>query len=278
VELLILGFVAGVSIGSFANTCIFRLPRGIALTSPGSFCPDCSALLRYFELVPVLSFLSQGGRCRNCRARISLSYPVVELLHGVGALLSLLVFGLSITAAEFFLFASFLLTVALIDWHHFVIPNKLVVAGIVIAIAVKAVSAPHTIIGSLGSSFAAFGVLFIIRLAGNHLFGRESMGLGDVKLGAVVGLFLGITGLLFALWIASVFGLLLATAKIRPALISPVPADHHERVMGCGLMASSGKVMRVVPFGTYLACSAILVSHFQYPIIRMIDSWLSLMN
>jgi leader peptidase (prepilin peptidase) / N-methyltransferase len=277
VELLIFGFVAGVSIGSFANACIYRIPRGIALTSPGSFCPDCSALLRWFELVPVLSYLSQGGRCRHCRTRISLSYPVVEVLHGVGVVLSLLVFDLTVNAAEVPLFASLLLTVALVDWRHFVIPNGLVVSGIILGIAVKAVSAPHTLIGSLGSSFAAFGVLFIIRLAGNHLFGRESMGLGDVKLAAVLGLFLGITGFLVALWIASVFGLLLATAKIRPALFSPGPAADHEIVMGSGLMDSSGNVMRVVPFGTYLACSAILVSYLQYPIDRMIDSWLSLM-
>ena len=173
----------GLAVGSFLNLCIDRLPKGQSIVHPPSHCATCERRLAILDIVPVLSYIRLGGRCRYCDASIPKRLPAVELLTGVWFAVLYAVFGLTLDLLVYLTYSSLLVIIFFVDLKHFIIPNQVVYAGIAIALAssffwqeLEPVSALQG--GALG--LAALGVPFIIY--------RRGIGMGDVKLAALVGL------------------------------------------------------------------------------------------
>lgn len=194
-------FIAGLCVGSFLNVCIYRIPAGRSVVSPPSCCPECGYKLKAIDMIPVLSFIILKGKCRNCNARISVQYPLVELLTGILWLSAYLRYGLTIeTAALIYLF-SVLVPVAFIDLSHYIIPDSLVLAGLLGGLAVYVCHLTvrpvlfyrsDTWYDPLLGMLSASGILFIVALLGLLVYGNDgAMDMGDVKIFLPIGLFYG---------------------------------------------------------------------------------------
>lgn len=201
----------GLLLGSFLNVVAYRLPRGESLVLPGSRCPSCSTPIKPYDNIPVLSWLLLRGRCRNCREPVSWRYPVVE---GVTALLLVGVVLAKGADRDVWLglaFVLLLVPVTLIDLDHRIIPNKLMLVGLVVSIALVLATRPDDLVEHLIAAAAAGGFLLLAALAY-----PAGMGMGDVKLAGVMGLFLGRAvgpAMFVALIAGSVIGALIILRK-----------------------------------------------------------------
>lgn len=227
----------GLIIGSFLNVVIHRVPREMSLVRPRSHCPGCGALVRWFDNVPVLSWLLLGGRCRVCRAPISARYPLVELATGALLAAAAVRFGLSLAGAEAAVLLLLLLPLALIDLEHHLLPDALTLPGIAAGLAFSALGGLATLPDALLGAAVGGALPYLVIVAYRALRGVEGMGLGDVNLLAMVGAFLGWQGALLTLGIGSCVG----------------------AVAGLALMAA-GRARRdtELPFGVFLALAAVL--------------------
>lgn len=227
-------FLGGAIIGSFVSVLAHRVPRGEAWVSGRSRCPSCGAEIRARDNVPLLSWLVLRGRCRSCGEPISARYPLTELGLGLLYAITYLVLG-DDDAGELALglvLCTVLVAITLTDLELRLIPNAFVLAGAVAAIAIAAISAPSSLDTRLIAAAAAGGALFLIALAY-----PRGMGMGDVKLVAMMGLFLG--------------------RAVAPALIIGFAAG---AVVGVALMARYGAEARkrAVPFGPFLALGGVI--------------------
>ncbi|MBC8402125.1 MAG: prepilin peptidase [Candidatus Marinimicrobia bacterium] len=190
--------ISGLMIGSFLNVCIYRIPRGESIISPRSRCPQCKHQLKAWENIPVFSYIFLKGRCSACHSRISLRYPVVELITALVFVIVYSQFGLSLNFLAFVSFLCIVIVITFIDIDHQVIPNRLLLFGLipgVYPLIRDGFQYPQLYL------FGAFGlglVFLLIRLVGNLIFKKESMGMGDVKYAALIGLILGWQGGLVA--------------------------------------------------------------------------------
>jgi len=216
---IILTFILGLIVGSFSNVCIYRIPRNESIIYPGSHCPKCSTTLRPMDNIPLLSYIILKGRCRNCGSKISIQYPIVELLTGLIYLIIYLTYGLSIQSLIYIILSSALIIITFIDLKEQIIPDVIslpgVVAGLVISFFVPYISSLSSLLGII----AGGGTILIIALIGTIIFKKEAMGGGDVKLAAMVGAFLGwkyvILALFLGFFIGALAGIFLILAKIR---------------------------------------------------------------
>ena len=191
IALLDLGiFWFGAALGSFLNVCIHRLPAGESIVFPRSHCPQCGNGLRFWENIPLVSFFLLRGRCRACKARIAWRYPMVELLAGILTVFVLHQFGITTAGARAALLIFFLLPAAFIDIEHGLIPNRITFAGMVTGLLFSFVGDSAIDPGPILGLLAGGGVLWGIALAGKYVFRQDSMGGGDIKLGAMIGAFL----------------------------------------------------------------------------------------
>jgi leader peptidase (prepilin peptidase)/N-methyltransferase len=245
-------FIIGLSIGSFVNVCIYRIPRRISVVKPRSFCPNCKTTLRWYELIPILSYLSLRGKCRKCGAKISIRYPIIELVCGGVFVYLFMMDGLTMGFVGSVTFFVLLLTIAVIDWEHLIIPNGIVVLGLVLGTTIDLFISVNTVITALGSALIAGAVMFVIRWLGNAAFKKETMGIGDVKLAALVGLFIGVQNFLLAVWAAAIIGCIYWVIKYY-------------------LMSSSKEIK--LPFGSFLALTSFIVLMASNQIDRFIG-WL----
>jgi leader peptidase (prepilin peptidase) / N-methyltransferase len=255
----------GLALGSFMNVCIYRIPLGKSIISPPSNCPKCSERIRFYDNIPLLSYLILLGRCRYCRHPISCRYPLVEVLTGLLSLALFTRYGLSYQYFLFLLFLATLVTISFIDLDHQIIPNILSRSGIVIGWAVSAISfialhkiiipdffsepgvirqsTGHFVLGdiswfdSLIGIIAGYGSLFLIEVVFKYLTGKEGMGRGDAKLLAMIGAWMGWRPLLPVVMIASLTGAVI------------------------GLLAGKGFGVRI-PFGPFLSIGAIIYLFF----------------
>ena len=194
-------FVLGLIFGSFLNVCIYRLPRNESILWPRSRCPVCQTPIRPQDNIPVLSFLLLRGRCRQCGARISTRYPMVELLTGVLFLLIYLKYGIQTQMLGALLLVCILVVITFVDIEYKLILNKVTIPGIVLGLLVSAFLLHANWKDLLLGPLFGGGLLFGIALVGELLFGKESMGMGDVKMGAMVGAFLGPKGAVVAIFL-----------------------------------------------------------------------------
>lgn len=208
-------FIYGLIIGSFLNVCIYRIPREESIVSPPSHCPNCGTRLKPYDLIPLLSYLITRGKCRYCSMKISPRYFLVELLTAVLTVTLFFKYGLTVDFIAFVFLTYILIAVFFIDLDHQIIPNELVIAGMaggaILFVYNLFVSfqiyADHRWWNPLLGMVLGSGFLLAVSLIGLALYkGEEVMGLGDVKLFAPIGLFLGWRMTLLALFISVVLG------------------------------------------------------------------------
>jgi leader peptidase (prepilin peptidase)/N-methyltransferase len=232
-------FLAGICMGSFFNVLIHRLPREESIVSPGSRCPACGRSLPPWENIPIASYVVLGGRCRGCGGKISLRYPAVELLTGIGYLLLAMADGHSYVFLRDVVFFSLLVPITFIDIDHRIIPDELSLTGIAAGILLSFLPGGDWK-GSLIGGVLGGGVLYGTAAAYEKITGREGMGGGDVKLIAMIGAFLGWKGALFTIFCGSILG-------VAGGLFAMRKGDE-------GLKTA-------IPFGPYL-CAAALMARF----------------
>lgn len=207
-------FVTGLCFGSFANVIIYRLPRKQSIARPPSSCPFCGKRLGFWELVPLLGYLLIRGRCRGCRAGVSVRYPAVELLTGS---IFVLVYTRFSLALDFFVYATLLfllLVIAVIDLEHRIVPNSLVAAGLIAGVIyftpgiLNYFTAVHPLllssqnpVDALSGFLLGTTIMLVI-----FLVSRGGMGAGDIKLMALIGLFVGLRGTALVLMIGFLLG------------------------------------------------------------------------
>lgn len=199
-------FAVGAAVGSFLNVCIVRLPKGLSLVKPGSHCPHCQSPIRFYDNIPLISYLVLRGKCRNCKARISARYFLVEGLSGLMALALFKTFGLSPEFLVYFTFFSALLVIIFIDLDTWTIPDVITLPGVVAGVAASFLLPRLNLWQSLLGLLTGGGVLFLVAMGYQLLRKREGMGGGDIKLLAMIGAFLGLPGVIYTLLASSLAG------------------------------------------------------------------------
>lgn len=203
-------FIFGITIGSFLNVCIYRLPMQESIITAPSHCMSCGRKLKWYDMIPVFSWLVLGGKCRNCKSKISAQYPIIEALNGILYVLVCAVNGLTWVSLVYCLMASALLTLSLIDWRTYEIP--LGINGFLFILGVLATWLDR---GNLPSHLVGFlcvsGFLEILFLAS----GGRAIGGGDVKLMAACGLILGWRLIILAFLLGCILGSVIHLIRIR---------------------------------------------------------------
>lgn len=237
-----LAAVMGLLVGSFLNVVAYRLPRGESLSHPRSRCPGCSASVKPYDNIPVISWLVLRGRCRSCHAKISARYPLVEALTAILAVAVVLVKGVDRDAWLGLAFVLVLVPIALIDLDHRIIPNKITLPAAIAAIAIGALTRPEHLVEQLIAGAAAGGFLLLAALAY-----PRGMGMGDVKLAGVMGLFLG--------------------RDVAPAMLVALLSG---TIVGAVIIARKGAKegrKTAVPFGPFLALGGVVGLLVGAPIV-----------
>ncbi len=214
-------FIFGLVLGSFYNVVGYRVPNNMSIVFPASHCPNCNHKLRFYELIPVLSFVFLGGKCKKCKKRISFFYPFFELLTGICFLLSYLVFGISI---EFFISITFLSTLIIIsisDLKYYIIPDEVLIVGTILLLIemiinciINDVSFFNGLFMPILSGAGSFAILFLIKILGDAFFKKESLGGGDIKLLFVIGLVIGFDMSLVSIFLASFIALPVSVVQL----------------------------------------------------------------
>ncbi len=242
-------FILGLAIGSFLNVCIYRIPLKKSILFPASHCPKCGNKIRAFDNIPILSYLILRGKCRHCKEKISLIYPAVELLSGLLFLSLYLKYGLSWEfAAGLFLFSS-LLVIFFIDLKYQLIPDVIILPGIIVGFIFSFLLKLPPFLESLIGFFVGGGLLYFMAIFGDKLFKKESMGGGDIKLAAMLGTFLGWKMVLMVIFLASLLG----------AIVGIIFIIFSKRMRG----------KRLIPFGPFLAIATLLTIFFGNQLIEL---------
>ena len=215
VSLTLLGLI----VGSFSNVCIYRIPRNESIVYPASHCPKCGKTIKPFDNIPLLSYILLKGRCRNCKSKISIQYPIVELLTGLIYLIIYLIYGLSIQTLVYIILSSALIIIAFIDLNQQIIPDVISLPGIVIGFIVSFFVPYISFVDSILGIVVGGGIILIIGLGGSVIYKKEAMGGGDVKLSAMIGAFLGwryiIISLFLGFFLGALIGIILIIMKIK---------------------------------------------------------------
>jgi leader peptidase (prepilin peptidase)/N-methyltransferase len=237
----------GAVIGSFLNVCIYRLPRAESIAWPASRCPSCRQTIAFYDNIPIASYLALQGRCRSCRAPVSLQYPFVEASNALGYVMVWWIFGFTAAACVYAALLSALIVVTGTDLSHRMIPDAVTLPGILIGLLCATLILPVGIVNSLLGILAGGGSLWFLAWVSPYIFGKEGMGGGDIKLMAMVGAFIGWQPALLAIMIGSLLG----------------------SIVGGGLMAA-GTIRReqYIPFGPFLAVGSIVALLFHQPLIE----------
>jgi leader peptidase (prepilin peptidase)/N-methyltransferase len=209
-------FILGAVVGSFLNVVILRVPKGDSIVHPPSRCPECGTAIRFYDNIPILSFLFLGGRCRDCGSRISFRYPLIEFLNACVSLALYKKFGLSPAFMVFFPYCCAMIVVFWIDLDHMIIPDVISLNGIAVGVIVSLCGLiPEMNIKTslLGTLFGG-AILYIPAIVYEKLRGSEGLGGGDIKLLAMIGAFTGVHGVVLVLFSASLVGSAIALITI----------------------------------------------------------------
>ena len=223
--------LVGLMLGSFLNVCTFRWPSEKSVVSPPSHCPGCGTPIRWYDNIPLLSYVILRGKCRVCGASISPQYPVVELATGLIWAGCFMQYGLSAESARGAVFLTILLGIAITDARFYIIPDQFSLGGGLMGLALAPFPGGLTTLEALLGAGAGFGVLWLVAKVGTRLFKKEAMGGGDLKMMGMVGAFLGVPGVLLTLFLGALLG---------SVVFGPI----------------SWKTGKLVPFGIFLALGA----------------------
>ena len=228
-------FLFGSVIGSFLNVCIYRLPREESLSSPSSYCPHCQKPIRFYDNIPIISYLVLRGKCRSCGNLISPRYALVELLTAIFSLFLFLHFSLT-EYFIYFCFFSSLVVVTFIDFKHQIIPNTISLPGIGVGFLASFILPRISYLDSLFGIALGGGVLYLIAMGYYLITKTEGMGMGDVKLLAMIGAFLGSKAVIITIFLSAFLGAL----------------------VGITLIVFKGKSRKyAIPYGPFLAIGAL---------------------
>ena len=230
---LVLAGALGLTVGSFLNVCIFRLPRRESIVHPGSRCARCDRPLSWFENIPLVSWLALRARCRTCGERIAWRYPLVELICGAMFVAVYLLWGPTVLGVQRALFGCALLVLFAIDLEHQILPNVITLPGIVVGVVFSLLVPPGWRDSLIGIVLGGL-IPDAIAEAYFRLRGHEGLGMGDVKMLAMIGAFLGWKAMLLTLVLASFSG----------------------SIVGLGFIAAGRGRTYALPFGTFLAAGA----------------------
>ena len=233
--------ILGALWGSFANVCIFRLPKEKGVVSGRSYCPKCKKKIVWYDNIPIISFFLLGGKCRKCKKSISFQYAIVEAINIVSFITIYYFFGISVITVLLMMLSISFLIIFFIDLEHFIIPNVLtfpmMIVGFLKSFDPNLPSLFPNYINSLIGGLFGYGVIWSIIYFYKQLRKKEGMGLGDAKLLAVVGFWFGWISIPFVLFLSSVLALL----WVAPDLIK-----------------KSKKLTSQIPFGPYIILASIL--------------------
>ncbi|MDY7038507.1 MAG: prepilin peptidase [Thermodesulfobacteriota bacterium] len=241
-------FLFGLIIGSFLNVCIYRIPGSKSIITPSSSCPECGERIRFYDNIPLISFIILFGKCRHCRKPIPIHYPVVELITGLLSIALFLRYGFRPEYFLFLLFAACLVIITFVDLHHQIIPEIISLPCILIGLAISVfklnnISWLDSLIGIIagGGFFYAFARMF------KWLRGKEGLGGGDVALLAMLGAWMGWRALPFIILVSSLAGTLIG---------------------GSSLLFGGRKLSEKIPFGPFLVLGAFCYFFFGSQIIN----------
>ncbi len=241
-------FIIGTIMGSFFNVVAHRLSNNESIIKPGSHCESCQHLLKWYELIPIISFLIQGGRCRQCHTKLSWWYPLIEIITGLFYLFSYLYFGLS---PDFFIslvISSVLVITCITDFNYLIILDEPLVIGSILIIIITLITSGlvDTLIAIL-SGLLLFFFMLLVKILGDKAFKRESLGGGDIKLSFFIGLSLG-------------YKLAFVNLVLASLLTLPIAFYYLVKYKD-----------REVPFGPFLIISNFIIFVFASPILEFID-------
>lgn len=239
IDIIIIGlifFVFGTIFGSFFNVVGYRLPNNESIIFPPSHCPNCNHKLTPLELIPIISYICLGGKCKKCKKKIAIFYPLVEFFTGILFGLSYLVFGFTPMLAISIVFSSTLIIVILCDIKYMIIPDEIIIFGLISLSILRLIFYGfNDFIPLISDVSIPFITMILLKLLGDKLFKKESLGGGDIKLLAVFGLAIG--------WEMAVFSIFLASFIALPiSLVSLIKRKSH-----------------ILPFGPYLSIAALLI-------------------
>ncbi len=242
--LILYALAVGAVVGSFLNVVIHRVPRRRSIVSPRSACPACGAPIRWYDNIPILSWLLLRARCRSCGAPISVRYPLVEAAAAGLAVLTLLEYGLTLVGLEVLLFAWLSLALGLIDLEHQLLPDVMTYPAILLGLACSWFGGLASFGGSVAGAIVGAALPALVIVLYRLWRGVEGMGWGDVKYLAAIGAVVGLQGCLWVLMIAALLG----------------------AIVGLGLIAAGrGSGKTALPFGTFLAAAALLWIYLILP-------------
>ena len=234
-------FCFGLAIGSFANVCIYRLPRKESVAFPGSHCPGCSAPVRPQDNIPLISYLVLGGKCRDCATRISPVYPAIELVTALLLLAGFFKFGLTFDFLGYAVVAPTLVIITAIDIEHQIIPDVITLPGIVLGLVVGSYTIGYA--DSLLGFFLGSGLFYLLAV-----FSNGGMGGGDIKYIAAAGALLGWQKVLLVIFIGAFLGSIVGLFQIA-------------------VQKKSRKSL--IPFGPFLAAGTLITLFYGNPLIRL---------
>jgi len=233
----IVSIIFGAIVGSFLNVCIFRLPKEESIVWPGSHCPHCNTPIKFYDNIPLISYILLKGRCRHCHRPISFQYPLVEGITALGSAILFVKFGPSLTYLFYFAFLASLIVITVIDLHHQIIPDVISLPGIGVGLLASLILPKITLFNSLIGILLGGGSLFLVATVYQWLFKREGMGGGDVKLLAMIGAFLGWKAVILTILLSSLIG----------------------SITGIIIMVLKGKDFKyAIPFGPFLSLGAVI--------------------
>jgi leader peptidase (prepilin peptidase)/N-methyltransferase len=234
-------FVFGLFWGSFFNVCIYRLPKNISIIKPRSFCPKCQASIKWYDNIPVLSFLFLRGKCRNCSAKISLRYPVIEIISAALFLVLYIKFGFTFNFFKYLFFFALLVIVSAIDIDYHAIPVYLCFIGVIVGLILDLAASIKMLNSGLLTNLGAlpilkafknlifgFGFVYLFKFFGDIFINlylslrkkdsiegeKESLGLGDVDFMGMVGVFLGAKAVITVFFLAPFFAMVYSVFAI----------------------------------------------------------------
>lgn len=241
-------FMIGTIMGSFYYVVAYRIPKGESIVSPPSHCPNCNHRLGPLELIPIFSYLLQGGKCKNCKQKISIFYPMFEILCGLLFGFAFLSYGFSYELIIVLTFISMIVIVMLSDYYYMIIPDEVLIFFIVlIVVEYTAIYGIEYALISILNGLISFVIMYSFKLLGDVLFRKESMGGGDIKLLFTFGLMFKWHMSLVSIFIAAIVGLPISLLMLRKN-------DNH-----------------IIPFGPYLGIAALIIVLFKLDITTVLN-------
>ena len=248
----LISILFGAMVGSFLNVCIYRLPKEESIVWPRSHCPACKKMIRFYDNIPLISYLLLRGKCRHCEESISLQYPLVEGITALSSLFLIMKFGPSLSYLFYFALVAALIVITVIDLYHQIIPDVISLPGIGVGLLTSLVIPQVTFFNSLVGILLGGGSLFLVATLYEWIFKREGMGGGDVKLLAMIGAFLGWKAVILTILLSSLIG----------------------SITGILIMILKGKDFKyAIPFGPFLSLGAVIALFYGENLIRWYLYW-----